>query len=78
VRLQHQQAQTALTALLCHFVITHHALQAARASGDPREVDQLADVALKFGRSAFDGDLGAVRLTGRGFVGRADALAPVA
>ena len=77
-RLGHEVAQAALTALLCHFVIAHHALQAARASGDPREVDQLADVALRFGRSAFDGDLGAVRLTGRGFVGRADALAPVA
>ena len=65
-RLGQAQAQAALTALLCHFVIAHHALQAARANGDPREIDQLADVALRFGRTAFDGDLAAVRLTSRG------------
>ena len=65
-RLGQAQAQAALTALLCHFVIAHHALQAARANGDPREIDQLADVAVRFGRTAFDGDLAAVRLTSRG------------
>jgi hypothetical protein len=68
LRLRHDRAQAALTALLCHFVVAYHALQATRASGDPRENEQLAAVALLFGRTAFDGDLAALTLTSRGFV----------
>lgn len=75
-RLGRAEAQAALTALLCHFVIAYHALQAARASGDPREADQLAAVARAFGRTAFEGDLAGIRLTGRGFAG--SAAAPLA
>ena len=65
-RLTRAEAQAAHTALLCHFVIAHHALQAARASGDARELDLLADVARRFGASAFAGDLAALRLTDGG------------
>lgn len=72
-RLGPAEAQAALTALLCHFVIAFHALQATRASGDPREADQLAAAARGFGRIAFDGDLAGMALTGRGFVGVAAA-----
>ena len=67
-RLDPAEAQAALTALLCHFVIAFHALQATRASGEPREADQLAAAARSFGRIAFGGDLAGVALTGRGFV----------
>ncbi|MGE3742763.1 MAG: helix-turn-helix domain-containing protein, partial [Geminicoccaceae bacterium] len=56
-RLDHEAAQAALTALLCHFAIAFHALQATRASGDSREAGQLAAIAAAFGRKAFDGDL---------------------
>ena len=61
-RLARPEAQAALTAMLCHFVIAHHALQAARASGDARELDLLADVARRFGARAFAGDLAALAL----------------
>ncbi|MFO1048315.1 MAG: helix-turn-helix transcriptional regulator [Geminicoccaceae bacterium] len=75
-RLDQAEAQAALTALLCHFVIAFHALQATRASGDPREAEQLAAAARSFGRIAFDGDLAGVALTGRGFAGVAAAPSP--
>lgn len=69
-KLGHMEAQDALTALQCHFVIAFHALQAVRASGDPRDAGQLARIARAFGLAAFDGDLATIRLTDRGLVGR--------
>ena len=60
-------AQASLTALLCHFVITYHALQATRASGDPQKAALLARAALLFGHDAFSGDLAELQLTEQGF-----------
>jgi AraC-like DNA-binding protein len=67
-RLDRRTAQDAHTALLCHFVIIYRALEAARASGDPRAFDQLRDAATRYGRGAFGGDIADIDLTSRGFV----------
>lgn len=67
-RLEPSRAQDAHTALLCHFVVAYHALEAARASGDPRASEELREAALYCGREAFGGDLSAVQLGADGFV----------
>ena len=69
-RLTPQAVQDAHTALMCHFVVAYRALEAARASGDPRELDQLSDAARSCAREAFGGDAAQVELTNRGFVRR--------
>ena len=57
----------ARTALLCHFVVGYQALQAARASGDPRAREQLAQAARTAARIAFGGALDTLTLTAAGF-----------
>lgn len=59
--------QAAHTALLCQFVVTYHALQAARASSDPRLIDELAVAASVCGETAFGGTLADIELTFTGF-----------
>ncbi len=66
-RLDPQAAQDGHDALLCHFVIAYQAIRAARASGDPRAFEQLAEAARYCGREAFGGDLTKVKLASRGF-----------
>jgi AraC-like DNA-binding protein len=60
------QAQHVHTALLAHFVIGYHALQAARAHGAPRALDALGMSMRRAARVAFDGDLAACVLTDAG------------
>ncbi len=69
-RIKPGAAQDAHSALLCHFVIVYHALQGARASGDPRALDQLADAALSCGQRLFGSDLSKIELTSSGFARR--------
>ena len=61
-----QRAQHLHTALLAHFVIGYHALQAARAHGAPRALDALGMSMRRAARLAFDGDLAACVLTDEG------------
>lgn len=70
MRLKPDVAQDTHTALICHFVVTYRAVEAARASGDPREFDQLRDAAIRCGHAAFDGDVSQIALGSRGFVRR--------
>ena len=67
-RLDPRTAQEAHDALLCHFVIAYQAIRAARASGDPRALEQLAEVGRYCGREALGGELAKVKLTARGFL----------
>jgi hypothetical protein len=60
-----QEAQAAHTALICHFVILYHALQAARARGDER-TGKLSDSAAISARRIFGQDLKALKLDSRG------------
>ncbi len=69
-RLDRKAAQDIHTALVCHVVVAYRAIEAARASGDPREVDQLREAAIRCGREAFGGDISQMMLAGRGFVRR--------
>jgi len=66
-RLDPQAAQEAHDALLCHFVIAYQAIRAARAGGDPRAFEQLAEAARDCGREALGGVLAELKLTTRGF-----------
>ena len=61
-----QQAQHTHAALLVHFVVGYHALQAARAHGAPRTLDALGVNMRRLARLAFDGDLAACVLTDDG------------
>jgi AraC-like DNA-binding protein len=65
-RIDPRVLQDAHTALLCHFAVTYLALQAARASGDPRAPEQLADVAATCSKLAFGEDVATMDLTSRG------------
>ena len=60
------RAQHLHTALLAHFVIGYHALQAGRAHGTPRALDALGMSMRRAARLAFDGDLAACVLTDEG------------
>ena len=64
--MQWQQAQHTHAALLVHFVVGYHALQAARAHGTPRTLDALGMSMRRAARVAFDGDLAACVLTDEG------------
>ena len=61
-----QRAQHTHAALLVHFVVGYHALQAARAQGTPRTLDALGMSMRRAARLAFDGDLAACVLTDEG------------
>jgi AraC-like DNA-binding protein len=61
-----REAQDALSALLCAFVVTYEAILAARAGGDPRALARLAAEALAAGQTCFDGDLNGFTLTSLG------------
>jgi AraC-like DNA-binding protein/quercetin dioxygenase-like cupin family protein len=67
-RLDHRIGQDALTASICHFAVVYHAIQAARASADPRLLAELGEAARRFAQGAFDGDISRIDLTDRGFV----------
>lgn len=58
--------QDAHSALLCHFVVAYQALQSARASGDPRAQDDLAEAASACSKAAFGEDVALMDLTSRG------------
>ncbi len=60
----------ALVALLCHFVVAYHALQAARAAGDQRMQRQLADAGRSCAVEIFGDDMTGVVLRKEGFVRR--------
>ena len=64
--MQWQQAQHTHAALLVHFVVGYHALQAARAHGTPRTLDALGMSMRRAARVAFDGDLAACVLSDEG------------
>jgi AraC-like DNA-binding protein len=65
-----KSAQAAHSALISAFVVTYHALQATRASGDPRAYQELADAACGCALHEIGGDLTKMTLTGAGFVPR--------
>lgn len=64
-------------ALKIHFVIFYHALQAARASGDPRSLDLLSMAAAQFSARAFHRNMLGLELTNQGLMASKTA-APVA
>jgi hypothetical protein len=65
-----KSAQAAHSALISAFVVTYHALQATRASGDPRAYQELADAACGCALHEIGGDLTKMTLTGAGFAPR--------
>lgn len=65
-----QGVRAAHAALLCHFVVVYHAIQAARAIGDPRTLDQLSVAARIASRKAFGSDMMHITLTSHGFAAR--------
>ncbi|RDJ27005.1 AraC family transcriptional regulator [Bosea caraganae] len=60
-------AQEAHTAAICHFVALYYTLEAVRARGDPRAVDQFAEATSITARQIFGLDMALVNLTSRGF-----------
>ena len=71
-RLTPAMAQATLTALLCHFMIVYHALQATRASASPKAAEDLSAAALRFGRAVYFADLASLELTEAGLQARTD------
>ncbi|QEX20924.1 hypothetical protein FRZ61_08440 [Hypericibacter adhaerens] len=69
-RLDARAAQELHSALICQFVVTYRALQAARASGDPRAQEEVSAAARRLGQAALGGDVTRVVLTDRGFLRR--------
>ena len=68
--LDSKAAQAAHSALISAFVVTYHALQATRASGDPRAYQELAEAACACALHDLGGDLSKMTLTGAGFAPR--------
>lgn len=68
--LSQQTAQGHYTTFVCSVVIAYRALEAARASGDPRAFDELREAASLCGREAFGGDVTQMALSKRGFIRR--------
>jgi AraC-like DNA-binding protein len=69
-RLGQRAAQDVHTAFVCSVVVAYRAVEAARASGDPRSFDQLREAASHCAREAFGGDVTQVVLGRHGFVRR--------
>ena len=69
-RLGEEAAQSAHTTLIAAFVVTYHALQATRASGDPRAFHEFGEAARRSAREALGGDVTKIVLTSSGFVPR--------
>jgi AraC-like DNA-binding protein len=63
-------ARAAYTAVLCHFVVGYHALQAARASGDARTLEQLGTAARASSRELFGSELTDIGFGNQGLVPR--------
>lgn len=61
-------AQDIHCALVCGVVVTYRALEAARASGDPHEFEQLHEAARLCSEAAFGADLTEIELTSQGFI----------
>ncbi len=59
-------------AVLCHFVVVYHAVQAARASGAARVQEQLRKSARGLGRQVFGSDLTDIAFVTDGFARRPD------
>jgi AraC-like DNA-binding protein len=66
-------AQDAHTAFIAAFVVTYQALQATRASGDPRAFHELREAACLCCREALGGDVTKIELRSSGFVPRQEA-----
>jgi AraC-like DNA-binding protein len=60
-------AQDIHCALVCGVVVAYRALEAARASGDSHELDQLHEAARLCSEAAFGADLTGIELTSHGF-----------
>jgi AraC-like DNA-binding protein len=69
-KLDPARARDLHTALLCHFVVLHHALQTMRASGDPRAASQFGEAARSCARHAFGNEMAGIKFTRKGFVRR--------
>jgi AraC-like DNA-binding protein len=61
-----EKAQAAHTALICHFVVLYHALQAARARVDVRAMAKLGESAVVSARRLFGQDMKGLRLDSHG------------
>lgn len=61
------RAREIRTALLCHFVVIYHALQAARAGGDGRALVQLRDATLSLATALRMDAIAEIRPTDAGF-----------